>query len=310
MSQAQTIQRIFFVGLGQMGFHLTQHVATRSKEFEIPVYAFDQSEIARQRIDGATGITTTSHLNHKLSANDVLCLSVPDGKSVRSIVESLGSLEDARGLLIMDFSSVSPSDAREISAELVDFGIRYVDCPVTGGVLGAELGTLTTIVGSSHDSLKHAEWIIDSFSSRIVFAEKIGFGALLKSLNNMIGNIAAIASMEGIIVAKRAGISDEVLLEVLNNGTALTYFSLIRYPKYVATKQFNAGMRVGLVNKDLQIAIDAAAELDCDLIFCSTGQKMWLEALAKLGPDADTTLMMDVVTQNTTGHDIYELFGE
>ena len=64
--------------------------------------------------------------------------------------------------------------------------------------------------------------------------------------------------MEGIIVARRAGVPDDVLLDVLNHGTAANYFSQVRYPQYVRTRTFDAGMRVGLVAKDLQIALDAA----------------------------------------------------
>jgi 3-hydroxyisobutyrate dehydrogenase-like beta-hydroxyacid dehydrogenase len=133
---------------------------------------------------------------------------------------------------------------------------------------------------------------------------------LVKTLNNMIFNIGSIATMEGIIVARKAGIPDDTLLDVLNHGTAATYFTEVRYPKYVRTRTFDAGMRVGLVNKDLGIALDAAVDAGCDLRLCAAGRQMWADALAALGPDADSTLMMDVVAQATTGTGIVDLLEE
>jgi 3-hydroxyisobutyrate dehydrogenase-like beta-hydroxyacid dehydrogenase len=123
----------------------------------------------------------------------------------------------------------------------------------------------------------------------------------------MIFNIGSLATMEGIVVARKAGVPDDVLLDVLNHGTAATYFSQVRYPKYVRTGGFDAGMRIGLVNKDLDIALDAAAEAGCDLRMCGAGRAMWAEALEALGPDADSTLMMDAVARAATGSGIREL---
>jgi 3-hydroxyisobutyrate dehydrogenase len=298
--------RVVFAGLGRMGFHLVRHVAGASST---PVQAYDVDLAARARLAGAAGpnLTVVDDLPPDLGAGDVLCLSVPDGRATRAVVESLGPLDGARGLAILDFSSVAPADAKAIAADLAPSGVTYLDAPVTGGVLGAEKGTLTTIVGADADTMEQLRWIPESFSARVVLAGVVGAGALLKTLNNMIFNISSIACMEGIIVARRAGVPDDVLLDVLNHGTAANYFSQVRYPQYVRTRTFDAGMRVGLVDKDLQIALDAAAQAGCDLRLCGAGREMWAAALEALGPDADTTRMMDVVAKATTGAGIADL---
>jgi 3-hydroxyisobutyrate dehydrogenase len=295
---------VVFAGLGRMGFHLVRHVADAAKT---TVYAFDVDSAARQRLADAAGITVIDELPADLGDGDVLCLSVPDGRATRAVVGSLGPLDAASGLAILDFSSVAPADAKAIAADLAPAGVNYVDAPVTGGVVGAEKGTLTTIVGAGPDTMEPLRWIPESFSTRVVLAGEVGAGALLKTLNNMIFNISSIACMEGIIVARRAGVPDDVLLDVLNHGTAANYFSQVRYPQYVRTRTFDAGMRVGLVDKDLQIALDAASEAGCDLRLCGAGRAMWAAALDTLGPDADTTRMMDVVARATTGAGIGDL---
>jgi 3-hydroxyisobutyrate dehydrogenase len=294
---------VLFVGLGRMGFHLVRHVAAAATDRSVDVRAFDVDPAARQRVADA-GVSIVDELSTDLGAGDIVCLSVPDGRAVRAVTDALAP---RRGLTILDFSSVKPADARALAADLASFGVTYIDAPVTGGVVGAEQGTLTTIAGASEDAMGELRWLPDSFSARVVLAGTVGAGSLLKTLNNMIFNIGSLATMEGIVVARKAGVPDDVLLDVLNHGTAATYFSQVRYPKYVRTGGFDAGMRIGLVNKDLDIALDAAAEAGCDLRMCGAGRAMWAEALEALGPDADSTLMMDAVARAATGTGIREL---
>ena len=272
--------RVGFAGLGQMGFHLSGHVQEAAGPRGAAVLAYDPSAEMRDRAASA-GRTTVAEPLTELGDGDVLCISVPDGVAVRAVLAGLGDLDRCAGLVVLDFSSVSPGDAIEIGAMAEAHGIRYVDAPVTGGVAAAELGTLTTIIGSSAPEVEAVAWVAEAFSKKVVYAGRLGSGALLKSVNNMIFNVASIASMEGILLARSAGIADDVLLDVLNHGTGVTYFSQVRYPKYIATGGFDAGMRVGLVNKDLQIALDAAAASesiwDCAASAARCGRMRWTQ---------------------------------
>lgn len=302
-------RRIGFAGLGQMGFYLAQHIQAAARSHDAAVVTYDPSTAMRERASGV-GLATVDVPFTALGDGDVLCVSVPDGAAVRAVLDGLGDLAACRGLVVLDHSSVAAGDAVEISVDLARHGVTYVDAPVTGGVLAAQQGTLTTIVGAAEHDLAGVGWILESFSKRVVHADRVGAGALLKSINNMIFNVASIASMEGILLARSAGIPDEVLLDVLNNGTGVTYFSQVRYPKYIATGGFDAGMRVGLVDKDLQIALDAARAIGIELPLCSRGRAMWAGALAELGPLADSTEMMDVVSKGVTGRPVRQVLGQ
>ncbi len=300
--------RIGFAGLGQMGFHLAGHVEAAATARGVSVVAYDPSAEMRERAVAA-GRTTTDEPLTELGDGDLLCISVPDGAAVRAVIAGLGDLGRCSGLVILDFSSVSPGDAVEIGTMAATHGVRYVDAPVTGGVAAAELGTLTTIAGSNEADLEAIAWVAEAFSKKVVYAGQLGSGALLKSVNNMIFNVASIASMEGILLARSAGITDDVLLDVLNNGTGVTYFSQVRYPRYIASGGFDAGMRVGLVNKDLQIALDAAEAAGVDLEFCNIGRRMWADALDVLDPGADSTEMMDMVSKRVSGVPVRDVLG-
>ena len=300
--------RVGFAGLGQMGFHLVGHVQAAARARGASVVAYDPSPEMRRRAAEA-GVDVTDGPIGGLGAGDVLCISVPDGSAVRAVLAGLGDRGACAGLVVLDLSSVSPGDAVDIGEAMAAEGITYVDAPVTGGVAAAELGTLTTIVGSTEPELADVAWVAEAFSKKVVHAGRLGAGALLKSVNNMIFNVASIASMEGILLARSAGITDEVLLDVLNHGTGVTYFSQVRYPRYIATGGFDAGMRVGLVDKDLQIALDAATAAGLELGLCRIGREMWASALEALGPAADSTEMMDVVSTRVTGAPVRDVLG-
>lgn len=299
------MSKVVFVGLGAMGLHLARHVAAAGVEHGIPVVGIDRDAAARQRAAEQLGIDVAADAAPLVESGDLVCLSVPDGRVSEAVTQGI----TAAGVTVLDLSSVSPADARALHTSLSSRGIHYVDAPVTGGVLGAEAGNLTTIVGAKAEEVSDHRWALDAFSASVVFTDQPGNGALLKTINNMVCNLAGLVSMEAIAMARTAGIADDALLGVLNTGTGRTYFSQVRYPTYIATEKFDAGMRIGLVNKDLDIALAAADELGFDLPMGKAGREVWRRALADFGPAGDTTLTLDTVARVTTGRSWAQLTG-
>lgn len=295
------MSRVVFVGLGQMGAHLARHIVAASGDRDVEVFGVDTDAERAAAVAADIGISPVAGAADVAQRSDVVCLSVPDGRASRAVGDSLVASGRAKGVTVFDLSSVSPADARALHQYLAGAGASYVDCPVTGGLIGAQQGTLTTIVGAGEgDHAEHA-WVLESFSSKVVYVGATGAGALVKTLNNQVCNIAGLASMEAIAVARKAGIPDDKLLEVLNSGTGQTYFSQVRYPRYVASGSFDAGMRIGLVNKDLDIAMEAAAEVGLTPPICTVGQQIWRRALDDFGPAGDTTLTIDTLVRAAGG---------
>jgi len=295
------VSKVVFVGLGAMGYHLARHIATAGAEHGLTVVGVDRAEAMTARARADLGIEVATDAAAVIEPGDVVGLSVPDGKVSTLIGRSLADSGRAQGVTVLDMSSMSPADARALHETLAPAGITYLDAPVTGGVIGAEAGSLTTIVGASEGALGDLAWVLEAFSASVVYAGAAGNGALLKTINNMVCNIAGLVSMEAVSVARKAGIAEDTFLSVLNSGTGRTYFSQVRYPTYIATEKFSAGMRVGLVNKDLDIALEAATELGFDLTMATTGREVWRKILADFGSEGDTTLALDTVARETAG---------
>jgi len=144
-------------------------------------------------------------------------------------------------------------------------------------------------------------WIAESFCTKVVWTGKSGNGALLKTINNWIGNTAALAAMEGIVILRKAGLSNEAILEVLNGGPALTYFSATRYPNYLADREAFSGAELGLVTKDLHIATEAANDAGATPVVSLLAKDLWQGALTRYGPHGDMLRMLDYISRSTFG---------
>jgi 3-hydroxyisobutyrate dehydrogenase len=135
----------------------------------------------------------------------------------------------------------------------------------------------------------------------VVWTGASGTGALLKTINNWIGNTAAVAAMEGIVLLRAAGLENDAILEVLNDGPAATYFSMSRYPRYLADRDAPSGAPLGLVTKDLRIAVEAADRMGATPALGLLAEGMWRGAVTHYGKDGDMLQMLDHVSRTMLG---------
>jgi 3-hydroxyisobutyrate dehydrogenase len=302
---------ILFVGLGKLGHLLVGHLSGPAARRSVPLYVNDADPAPGAEAERRYGVRAVAELAGVPQGRTVLCLCLPGKAAIREVIaaaERCGLLgPDA---VVVDFSSVPPDFARDLAAELAERDVACLDAPVTGGLAAAESGSMVAMVGGSGAALERVRWILDTFCERVVPTGPPGSGALLKTVNNLVGNVAAIAAMEGIGVLRQAGLADEAILEVLNNGPAATYFSRIRYPRHVMTGTYRSGAELGLVNKDLSIAADALRDLGAQAPLSTLAREMWRGALTRYGSDGDMTMMLDFVTRLSLGRSWFEVGGD
>lgn len=310
------VERILFAGLGKLGRHLVRYLSEPAGQRRVPLYVYDVDPAPGAELAEKHGVLPVRALAGAPAGADgaaslLLCLCVPGKQQVREVTEEalrLGLLGE--GAIVLDFSSVPPGFVREFAAELAERGVTYLDAPITGSLAAAAAGEAVTMVGGPVDALESVRWVVDSFSARVVSCGPSGNGALLKTVNNLVGNVAAIAAMEGIGILRRAGLEDDAILEVLNNGPAATYFSRVRYPNHVVPRTYRSGAQLGLVNKDLGIAMDALGDLGAQPPLSSLAREMWRGALARYGKDGDMTMMLDFVTRLSLGESWFDVIDD
>ncbi|HEY0247515.1 MAG TPA: NAD(P)-binding domain-containing protein [Gryllotalpicola sp.] len=293
---------VLFIGLGKLGHLLVQHLAPVAAARGVTVWVNDIDPQVTRDIAEATGTTPVGGDLAGVPAGAIVCLCVPNAGAVASVVDAArrGGIVQS-GTIIADFSSLPPIWVAEYAAQLADEGVTYLDTPLTGGIAAARTATMVTIVGGDKAAFDQIAWIAESFSAKVVWTGKSGNGALLKTINNWIGNAAALAAMEGIVILRDAGLSNEAILEVLNNGPAATYFSMSRYPRFLEDQTAFSGAELGLVTKDLHIAAESVADLGATPVASLLARDMWRGALAMYGPSGDMLRMLDYVSRETLG---------
>jgi 3-hydroxyisobutyrate dehydrogenase len=157
-------------------------------------------------------------------------------------------------MLLVDCTSGDPDTSRRIAGDLAALGVGFIDAPVSGGVAGADAGTLTVMVGGPADALERARPVLESFAGKIVHCGALGAGHALKAVNNALLALHIWSTAEGLVAAMKAGVAPQVALDVINASSGRSNASMNLFPDRVLTGAFPRTFRLALLDKDAGIA--------------------------------------------------------
>lgn len=255
-----TYRRIAFIGLGNMGGPMARNLAAAG----FPVVGFDlvDSAIAAAR---EAGIEVTATAVEAATGADVVITMLPSGAHVLSVYAELLPVA-APNALFIDSSTISVADAREAATLADAAGHRSVDAPVSGGVGGAQAGTLAFMVGGADADVAQAGPVLEPMAGRVVHCGEAGSGQAAKVCNNMILAISMIGVSEAFVLGEKLGLSHQALYDVASVSSGQCW-SLTTYcpvpgpvPASPANRDYQPGFATALMVKDLGLAMDAVAE--------------------------------------------------
>ncbi|MDE2301206.1 MAG: NAD(P)-dependent oxidoreductase [Sphingomonadales bacterium] len=206
-------ETIGFIGLGAMGAGMCRNVARKHGG---PVLAFDMNPAALAAITEATPARSLAEI---AETADVVMLSLPGGKQVTAVCETLAAHGRA-GMVVIDLSTTGVDEARSVQASLAPHGIAFLDAPVARARAAAEAGTLSIMVGASAALFARVEPWLRYMGTDVARCGEVGCGQVVKLVNNMLlfEHVAALAEM--MVVAERAGVTNATLLDVLAVSSA------------------------------------------------------------------------------------------
>ncbi|MFC1991096.1 NAD(P)-dependent oxidoreductase, partial [Chloroflexota bacterium] len=174
-----------------------------------------------------------------------------------------GILEGAhKGDLYIDMTTSTPSCIRKIAKVAATKGVQVLDAPVTGGVRGARLATLSIMVGGSRPAFDFCEPILKKIGERIFYVGDVGAGCVAKLVNNMMGMSNTLAAMEAMVIGAKAGVDPQKLLEVANAGTGASFMLNNTFTYIVLKGKFEpTRFAMSLAAKDFHLAVDYAHEI-------------------------------------------------
>ncbi len=167
------------------------------------------------------GATRASTPAEAVTKADFIIVIVGDDNSSREVwlgPEGVLAGQPKANAIAVECTTISSAWVKELHQTLTTAGLRFIDCPVTGGRGGAENGTLTLLIGADEDTLAEAKAIFDVISQRIIHFGPPGSGTMFKLLYNLMGAVQTVALAEGMLLAEKAGLNMDSVIEGLTTG--------------------------------------------------------------------------------------------
>jgi len=219
------------------------------------------------------GADAAETLAEAVERAEVVITMLPAGQHVLSVYFSAeGVVAHApEGALFLDCSTISVEDARRAATQAEDAGFLMVDAPVSGGVTGAEAGTLTFMVGGSEAGFSRARPLLDIMGTNVFHAGGAGNGQVAKIANNMLLGISMIGTCEAFNLAERLGLDAQTFFDIASTASGQCW-SMTSYcpapgpvPTAPSNRGFEAGFAVAMMLKDLNLARAAAETAEADI---------------------------------------------
>ncbi len=273
--------RLGIIGCGNMGGGMASQLVKNG--FDLT--CFDPNpEISNNM--ATLGAKTAGSASALAKACDVIILSLPKAAVVEAVmVEMLADIQ--AGTVILDASTSEPSTSQDMSAKGAKHGFAFVDGPVSGGPAAANAGTMTMLLGGDADAIETLRPALDVITAKTVKVGGSGAGHAAKIANNMLCAANLVLVGEAIRLGQSAGVSPEDLLEGINAGSGRSGVSEVNFPKWVLNDAFDSGFSMGLMRKDVGLAIDLAKNSGVDLSGFANIADIWLNASADISDSDD-----------------------
>ena len=261
--------KIAFIGLGNMGLPMAKNLSEAGHE----VTGFDMASV-----DAPFPLADSAAAAVK--DVDVAITMLPNGKILRAVADEIvPAMKD--GAVFLDCSTVDVDSARAVAEQANAAGLGALDAPVSGGIGGAQGGTLTFMVGGDESAFKTARPLFDIMGQKAVHCGQSGNGQAAKICNNMILGATMIVTCEAFALADKLGLDRQAMFDVVSTSSGYSW-SMNAYcpapgvgPQSPADNGYKPGFAADLMLKDLGLAMDAARTADADTPLGRAAQELY-----------------------------------
>ena len=287
---------VAFLGLGAIGTPMAQHLVT--PDYALAVWNRNGAKAVAFAAKHERGrVRHAATPKEAARGADVVITCLPTSHEVSALLDGPDGLLAgmASGSVLVDCTSGDPATSKDIAQRLAKGGIGFLDAPVSGGVAGAELGTLTIMVGGDTALLARALPVLDTFGEKIVHCGPVGAGHALKAVNQAMLAVHIWSLGEGLVALARAGVSPTVALEVINASSGRSNTSMNLFPPRVLTRAFPRTFKLALLDKDLGIAAQLLRDQRVPSPIIQLTAELFRAAHRELGEEADHVEAVKVI---------------
>jgi 3-hydroxyisobutyrate dehydrogenase-like beta-hydroxyacid dehydrogenase len=284
---------IGFIGLGNMGFPMAQRLIHANHH----VVAFDTRAEALDSVV-ALGARAASSPKEVADSAETVLASLPSLAAALSVATGAGGvIEGSRIKRYVDLSTVGSQTAVQIHDLLAERNIAAIDSPVSGGVAGAQNGTLAVMVSGPRNEFEIVQPVLETIGKLFFIGEQPGSAQTMKLANNILAATVLVATSEVVVMGVKSGLDPGVMIDVLNAGSGGTSASRDKFPRAILRRTFDYGFATGLMVKDVGLYLDEAKALGVSVEVAEAVGRLWELAMRDQGPDSDFTTAIKPIEQ-------------
>ena len=278
---------IAFIGVGNMGLPMAENLMKSGKKIKVFDVSKKTIDIAKEK-----KLDVVENLNDLVTTDVATVITMlPEGKHSKEVFLGDNGIINkvSKDCLLIDCSTIDIQTSKEIGKKATENGIKMIDAPVSGGVMGAQKATLNIMVGGTKEAFDLALPLLKIMGKNIFHAGDLGSGNGAKICNNMSLGIAMIAASESLMLAKRLNIDIKKVHEIMKNASGNSW-PISVYPPLPglidgtpSNNNYRPGFSAGMMNKDLKLANECAKSVSADTPL----GKMALEIYEKFCKDAN-----------------------
>jgi len=279
---------IGFIGLGNMGAHMARRLVEAGHR--VVVYDTRQEAIGNLSARGAVPARSPAEV---ADAAETVMASLPTPEVVLAVAAGeRGVIEGKRVRRFVDLSTTGAAMAQRIFALLAARNILQIDSPVSGGVGGAEKGTLAVMVSGPRQEIAAIEPALKVIGKVFFISEQPGAGQTMKLCNNVLSATAMAATAEAMVMGVKAGLDPRIMLDVINAGTGRNTATEDKFARAVLPGSFNLGFTAGLMTKDVKLFLAEGTALGVPTHIIEAVARQFELTCAELGADKDITAVV------------------
>jgi 3-hydroxyisobutyrate dehydrogenase len=284
-----------FIGLGIMGAPMVRNLLGAG--FNVTAWNRTTSRTDEAAQAGATAADSPAAV---AAASEVTISCVTASADVEGVLiggDGLppGAIEGVQtGGVVIDMSTISPAVTREIAGQLAEKDVQLLDAPISGGEQGAIDGTLSIMVGGDAGALERVRPILDAMGGKITHCGPSGAGQTVKLCNQIAVSVNNFAMAEALVFCQASGVDPSTMLEAISAGAAGSW-QISNLGQKIVDRDFAPGFKVGLQQKDLRLALEAADQLHLPLAGTSMVHQLFAAVERESGPDVGTQALVNAL---------------
>jgi 3-hydroxyisobutyrate dehydrogenase-like beta-hydroxyacid dehydrogenase len=276
---------IGFIGLGKMGFPMARRLVEAGHQLIV----FDQRKEAADKLM-ALGAAAASSPKDVADRAETVLASLPSLQASLDVGTGAGGvIEGKRIKRFVDLSTVGSGMAVRIHDLLAKRNIVQVDCPVSGGVGGAEKGTLAVMVSGPKADFELLKPALAVIGKVFFIGEKPGSAQTMKLANNLLSATAVVATSEAVVMGVKSGLDPAVMIDVINSGSGMNTASRDKFPRAILPRSFDFGFATGLMVKDVRLFLEEAKALGMSMEVAEAVGRLWEVVIREMGAESDFT---------------------